>query len=342
MSTRLTSAALLPTGAAAVVGYLAVRADNGWLWLLAAAAAGALGCALVLRPRVGDLTISLDAPVRTGAGEVVRHVVAVRNTGARPSSPARLLLRTAGHADLRCHIPTLAPGEAASAELERAALHRARAEASTAVLDSSVPLGLVRGQRQVLVPGATVVHPTLLPVTLGPSGPAAAAGGDVSGVRDWRPGDPVRGVHWRATARRGAPVLLERADAPPARLAVLVVGPAAARGWEAAVTLAASAALAALAVGRAVRLVADHAGPAPLEPATRDAALDWCAGLTNPGWPAPGLLDATLRWTGRGGDLLVAVPTAVPAQWWAQAQAAAAQAGVRLGLLRLAADGPPA
>ncbi len=74
--------------------------------------------------------------------------------------------------------------------------------------------------------------------------------GEVRGVRPYRPGDTIRDVHWRSTARRGA-LMVREYDATPAPALVLVIEPwlpaaptAADRGrLEAALSLAVTVAL---------------------------------------------------------------------------------------------------
>jgi uncharacterized protein (DUF58 family) len=47
---------------------------------------------------------------------------------------------------------------------------------------------------------------------------------DVRGVRPYRPGDPIRGIHWRSSARRGE-LMVREYDAAPSPELVLVVEP---------------------------------------------------------------------------------------------------------------------
>lgn len=52
--------------------------------------------------------------------------------------------------------------------------------------------------------------------------------GDIIGVRDYRPGDPSRSIHWPQTARRGELVVCERPGSAAARVRIVLVGDAAA------------------------------------------------------------------------------------------------------------------
>jgi uncharacterized protein (DUF58 family) len=107
-----------------------------------------------------------------------------------------------------------------SAELvaEVPALPRGIHQVSGASIESVYPLGLVRVARPVDGLREIVVHPAPASIPHAPGGGlaglAASIGGSAeadqpSGVRDYRTGDEVRDVHWRATARRGRPVVTE-------------------------------------------------------------------------------------------------------------------------------------
>ena len=88
-------------------------------------------------------------------------------------------------------------------------------------LGVSDPLGLFSPQRSVPEIEPFDVFPRVHPVSLerlgsrasfAPSDPTAARSGQSAaylGVRDFRPGDDVRRVHWPATARRGFPMVKE-------------------------------------------------------------------------------------------------------------------------------------
>lgn len=87
-------------------------------------------------------------------------------------------------------------------------------------LESVHPFGLLRGIRKFAAPKELIVYPTpgdllegrsasdALDELLGRADPSA---GDLqpSGLRDHREGDDVRGIHWRASARRGSLVVRE-------------------------------------------------------------------------------------------------------------------------------------
>ena len=98
---------------------------------------------------------------------------------------------------------------------------------------SAYPFGLFRSARTLLAPSALAVFPRPVDVP-GVRGCGLAAtvaalsdgplvpGEDVVGsLREWRDGDSVRHVHWRATARRGRPIVKDRDDSSATGLAIV-------------------------------------------------------------------------------------------------------------------------
>ncbi|MCC7493216.1 MAG: DUF58 domain-containing protein [Fimbriimonadaceae bacterium] len=103
-----------------------------------------------------------------------------------------------------------------------------------------------------------------------------ASGTDFRATREYLPGDDLRRVHWRSTARRGEAIVVEFEEPATTDLClVLDASPAALLGsgrddtFETAVTLAASLVEHELERGNAVGLVCDHPDCPPL-PLTRE------------------------------------------------------------------------
>ncbi len=114
-------------------------------------------------------------------------------------------------------------------------------------------------------------------VEAGVAAPRPAAGAELLGVREYRPGDSRRRIHWPSTARRGE--LIVREYEPPGIQLLTVVVDSAPRSLEIAdqiARLAASEAWDCIRAGGRVRLCA--AGGEP-EPPTRDlwTVLEWLA-----------------------------------------------------------------
>lgn len=333
--TRPTPLAAAPPAVAVVLATLAALADGVWLLLLAAGVLGLALAAVLLRPRLDGLHCTLDAPVRAVAGAPVTHVLTVRNTASRPTPPVRLTHHAAGFDAVTVAVRPLRPGASASVALRRVPRGRAHAALHRFVVTSSAPLGLLRATRAVDVPGLLVVHPAPVAVPARPRRDAAADDGptapardglDPGGVREWRPGDGSRRVHWRSTARRGRLVVTEPERPRSSRLVVVFTGPAGAPDWERLVSAVASTAVERVRAGGPVAVLARGHGLAE-----GTGILDWCAALGNPGPPDAEVLRRALTWAGGDGDVLLAAPAHVRADTWS---AASALARGRLGLFR--------
>ncbi|MBL8729504.1 MAG: DUF58 domain-containing protein [Planctomycetes bacterium] len=107
----------------------------------------------------------------------------------------------------------------------------------------------------------------------------------VAGLRPFRTGDAVRDVHWKATARRGVPIVKEReAEAGDART-VVVDRRASADELERDLAAATAAVLSAAAAGPGVRLVSQgYTAHLPAGQPPPAAVLRWLAAAT--GLPA--------------------------------------------------------
>ncbi|MEW5961436.1 MAG: DUF58 domain-containing protein, partial [Chloroflexota bacterium] len=124
-------------------------------------------------------------------------------------------------------------------------------------LDSSGPFGLFRIRRTLAAPGEILIYPAFQPLKrlrlLAQPGfserQARRAGmsSDILGIREYRPGDSLRQIHWRSTAHTGQLMVKEFADAEQLTMTVVLdlqKGRSAGQGkfstFETAVRLAAS------------------------------------------------------------------------------------------------------
>jgi uncharacterized protein (DUF58 family) len=151
-------------------------------------------------------------------------------------------------------------------------------------LASADPFGLVQAPHPAGSPSVLVVFPRLEPLRgrdpVGAggagastasvtSGPSLAAGSEFFATREWRPGDDMRRIHWRSTARMGT-VMVKQEELPGRDRATIVLdnraasyaggreglnGPNRSDAFERAVEAAASLVHHFLAEGFAVRLV---------------------------------------------------------------------------------------
>jgi uncharacterized protein (DUF58 family) len=99
-----------------------------------------------------------------------------------------------------------------------AALRRGPVGARSWVVESSDPLGLFRSRR--LSPDAEIAlvlprfaslsrRPEVRELEASLAAPRAGSGTELFGVREYRPGDPLRRIHWRSSARHGELVVRE-------------------------------------------------------------------------------------------------------------------------------------
>ena len=94
-------------------------------------------------------------------------------------------------------------------------------------VESRAPFGLFRWRTRLEAPLSVLVYPEVhamerLPLLEGAQGTAARPrrtpmGHEIVSSRQYFPGDPVRDIHWRNTARLGKPMVKEHEDAQDRR-----------------------------------------------------------------------------------------------------------------------------
>jgi uncharacterized protein (DUF58 family) len=135
------------------------------------------------------------------------------------------LRRLRGVAVSPVEIPALKPGQSTEVALALQPLHRGVAFFEGFAVTRSDPLGLWRALHDRPAAEALVVlpqiHPVDWPVLRGsrqyqPGGISQASrvgdSEEFRSLRDYRPGDPLRAIHWRSWARTGKPVVKEHQE----------------------------------------------------------------------------------------------------------------------------------
>jgi uncharacterized protein (DUF58 family) len=192
----------------------------------------------------------------------------------------------------RCYFLKLPAGRTQETAYRHTITRRGRHRLSGLRLSTKFPFGLVQKSRDLADPAEVIVYPALVPVppALLRGLPVRHAGnrqkwrsrnGDFFGLRDFRPGDDPRDIHWRTTARRGVPFVRENEDDEGIEATVVLDNAAGAppEAFEAAVSEAASFALELLRRGFRVSLVlrgamlAADTGPAQATRILRALAL---------------------------------------------------------------------
>jgi uncharacterized protein (DUF58 family) len=343
-NSHLTAAIIGPVVAAAALGALAMLTGSTWLLLLAGAGVGLVAAALLVRPRLGKLTLCMPGPARVAVGEPVTHHLHIHNRGTTSSPPLRLTHTLRGLEDQSVYVVGLPPGGRAAVDLTRVALSRGVAQSCDIRLESSAPLGLLAVIRVTSYLQPFVVHPAVVAPdrsTPWQSGlddaidPVPGPGLDIAGVREWQHGDDPRRVHWRSTARRGRLIVAERGLGMATPLFLAVVGPSEAPDWEDLVALAAATCRAAALEGRQVTVQAWDGSPGPvMHGHSVVALLDWWAGLGPVALPPPAVLVAAGAGESRAGAVVVLASAHVPEPWWEELSARGSAAGLAVSRLK--------
>ena len=208
--------------------------------------------------------VAVQLPRRCFAGTPAAIRVTVRNGKARLPSYAlqvRLTGESGGPRFLR-----LGPGEAATATLQPCFPRRGLHMLPAIRLGTRYPFGLFAKSAPAAPSLPILVYPALAPP---PAVPAEAtgerqaahrrgAGGELFDLRPYRPGEDMRLIHWRVTAKAGRLMLRETAAETGRSLTIILerAPGGSPEAVEADVSRAAGAALAACALGAAVRLLA--------------------------------------------------------------------------------------
>lgn len=260
MSTTLVGAALVLAG---------ITAQAGWLFVLAAGVLGAVAASFVLLPGLGAVEIERELPRRVRAGDDVPVVVRLTNRGRRSLPAMRILDSVEAFEPVILSAAELPAGTTAHAGTTRRAERRGIYVSGSVRLETSAPLGFARRFLTTDAPATVTVVPSWIELgpwsrieSLGAGGeeasPRPGHGGDYLGVRDYRPGDPVRAVHWRSAARAGRLIVTEHEEQARRQVLIALGGPDAGdppeSAFETLVQAAASVAKSALDGGHSLAL----------------------------------------------------------------------------------------
>ncbi len=214
------SGALFAVGALAV-GLAAVNTGNNLLYLILGAMLGAILVSGWLSERtIGGLRVHRFTPRPGTAGTSLGLSYRVVNERRRVPVVS-VEIRERGLAR-PAFVTTLDPGATATVRAEHLFTRRGVHPLSTVTLTTLFPFGLFRKERDLEIPGEIIVvprsdRPIRMPMIGGGRTRRVAAlfhggggvRGEYRGLRSYRPGDDVRDIHWRSTARLGEPVVRE-------------------------------------------------------------------------------------------------------------------------------------
>lgn len=340
---------ITPNGWAAVAGAalmfaMAVQTQSIWMQVVGSALLGLLGVSALSIMRRGDgAAVSMQAPAEVVVGVPFDIAVVVSNTHRRSTPPLRVRCYFASSfavvLPVVAYVDPVPPGRTVTFSGTRVPLQRGAVGRTGIVVDAFGPFGFFISTRRIggadglfaaPLAGPTIDLPRVLGVQAdgcGPFGP----GLDVRGVREWRPGDAVRHVHWRSTARTGQIAVLEYGEPTVGTIGLLVAGTTADARFEASLAVAVSTAW--QAVGDGVHLVV----PALKSPGRFITSADTIRTLSQ--WhrifavlraeiPTPNTVEGLLAHVGVGGAVLLATGDGLADSFLSYVESAAFVAGV--------------
>ncbi|HVQ88049.1 MAG TPA: DUF58 domain-containing protein, partial [Actinomycetes bacterium] len=291
------------------------------------------------RPRLSDLQFEFAAAPRCTDGDLVSHQLFVKTSRIRWSGALEFTLSSAGFSTITGSLSPQPPTSQATVELSRRAFWRAHTYRQDLSVTMRDRLGLSITSARYEFKTHVVIEPQLVEVDL----PRTRwLGGDDDGsradrmgvqpfaVRPWRSGDSTRQVHWRSTARKNEPIVVERAVPHEPRLALLIVGDGHRPASEYVVSHLASYGLQGLRAGNQVMLLGIQSALPIIQWATRDELMDWCTAIEAPSVMDRTALISALRAAGPGSRVVIWTSLDMTADWWTYLELMASQFGVEL------------
>lgn len=199
---------------------IATNVQAGWLFIVVAALLAILAISFIF-PRLSlrGIEVKVVTPLEAFEGEVVPVQIDVTNRGRWP----RYLLRlTSDLFDEPLPILNLPPGKTTRFNLQHRCSRRGFYQNAPLTLRSGFPFGFSYYENRSNYPINLLVYPIYYEISSFPLLEAASypgevlherrakgAGYDYLGTREYRPGDSLRVVHWRSSARRGQLIVKE-------------------------------------------------------------------------------------------------------------------------------------
>jgi len=320
---RLTREGKWFIGATLVIGFAAVNGGINLLFLMF----GMLLCLLVANGVLSEaamrrLEVHRHLPVAIHAGSPFLMGISVRNHKAKISTfslEVEDLAADGKPVDRRCFFLKIPAGRQQETSYRRTLSRRGIHRLTGLRISTRFPFGLLRRSIDLEAPADLLAYPALIPVTdpallgglaqLGEKqSPARARRGDFHGLRELRPGDDPRDIHWRTTARRGRPFVREFEEETGRNIVVVLdtaAGDQPPESFETAVSYAASLALVLLHRAFRVGLQAGGSSVPPAIGPVQAGNILRCLALVESTPSGGGEMPA---WVGQGSTLLTVTP----------------------------------
>jgi uncharacterized protein (DUF58 family) len=350
---RITSNGWAAVVGASVMFAMAVQTQSVWMQVVGSALLGLLAVSwLSVMRRSGGINLTMHAPTEVVVGVSFDIELVLHNAGTKSTAPLRIRYQVFAEPPLIApavvYVDPILPGDTTVASVTRVPLRRGSVGPTYVAVDTIGSFGfftsmrLVEGTRGLWaapLAAQVVDFPRMLSTDADGSGPMGP-GLDVRGVREWRPGDAVRHVHWRSTARTGRIAVLEYGEPTIDKVGVFVAGTTADPRFEATLAMAASTIWRAMDDGlTAVIAFADAAVPDGSF-LTR-SSTDTAPALTLRSWhrifasvraavPSPSDVDEIFAHVGFGGIVLMVAGNGLSSAFLSYVESAAMAAGVRV------------
>lgn len=199
---------------------IATNVQAGWLFVIVAALLALLAVSFLFPMiNVRNIEARLVTPPEVFEGETMPVQIDLLNRGRWPRYFFKL---TGDLLDEPLSIGSLPPGKTARFNSPYRCSKRGFYQQASLSLRSGFPFGIFYRESKSSCPTNLLVYPTYTEISSFPLLEAASYPGDVLherrakgvgydylGIREYRPGDSLRAVHWRSSARRGQLIVKE-------------------------------------------------------------------------------------------------------------------------------------